>query len=131
MAVTQSIIEREAWNSPAWPARLPPAETLTVIYGELADELVIRFPSAPDRDIVIVHIDTPDIDYVGMLVRMDTGEVVGVHVNYLAIFAAAQHPTWESMTDRDPDPAAALQIVEDIRNLFERYGLESDDSDRA
>jgi hypothetical protein len=132
MAVTRSVLEKEAWNAPAWPNRLPPADTLTVLYGENADELVIRFPSAPARDIVVVFIDTPDIDYAGMLVRMDTGDVVGVYVNYLAIYAVSQHPTWHSMTNRCPNPADAHLVVADIKELFERYGIgDHVDSKRA
>jgi hypothetical protein len=36
------------WDDPIWPVRLPDPFDMRVIYGEIADELVIRFSPNPN-----------------------------------------------------------------------------------
>jgi hypothetical protein len=100
---------------------------MRAVYGPEADELTIRFPNTPDRDIIVVYIDVPEVDYAALMVHEFTGEVVGVQVDYLADFAVSQHPTWQAALVPTPPPVAVGQIVASIKELHDRFGTESHD----
>jgi hypothetical protein len=125
MAMKKTATTIEPWDNPIWPDALPDAADMRVVYGAFADELVIRFTDDRYHDIVVVvPVTTPKQDYAGMLVAADTGAVLGVHVYPLAAYAAMQHPAWMQVGHPDPEPAAVMALVEDIKRLFERYGIQ-------
>lgn len=123
MAIRQHSMHDPAWASPVWPDQLPNAEVMKVVYGPLADELVIRFYGNRHFDTVVVPITTPDVDYVGVLSDFATGAVVGIHVYPLLAFAIERHPFWKPLAQVDPPPDSVALVVEDIRKLFDRYGI--------
>jgi hypothetical protein len=114
------------WADPNWPDRLPDARTLRLVYGDFADELVVKLDDAIHEEIV-VPISTPGRDYAGLLVDIDSGAVFGVHVYPLAAYAVERHPAWLAATTPNPAPSVATLIVRDIKNLFDRYGIEPGD----
>lgn len=123
MAVNKLAAEDPAWASPIWPDCLPNPKDMRVLYGTLADELVIRFSTDRHYDTVVVLISTPDEDYAGVLTDYSSGAVVGIHVYPLLAFAAQIHPMWKPLAERNPPPASVVRIVEDIKELFNRYGV--------
>lgn len=131
MALVKTQPTDQPWKTPTWPAKLPPAETMRAVYGPEADELTIHFPDAQTRDIVVVWVATPEVEYTGLMVYEHTGEVVGVQVDYLADYAALRHPAWRSAIEPRPKPAVTARIVTDIRELFERYGTDPGDPERG
>jgi hypothetical protein len=104
---------------------MPHAEAMRGSYGSAADELTIRFPDMPARDVIVAWIATPDVEYSGLMVSEHTGHVVGVQVDYLADYATQRHPSWQPAIKSRPNPAIAARIVGDVRDLFDRYGTES------
>jgi len=121
--------EPPAWASPVWPDRLPDPAAMRLVYGSKADELVIRFSADRRGQTVVVPVTTPDHDYAGLLVSADTGAVVGVHVYPLAAFAVRRHPDWRAATEPNPPLEVASRIVNDIRALFDRYGIDDSEPD--
>lgn len=127
MAVENPELIQPIWAHPVWPDRLPDAETMRILYGADADELVIRFDNARYRDVTVVLITTPTDDYAGLLVEGDRGAIIGVHVYPLVAFAVQRHPAWRAATEPNPTPEVATRIVNDVKHLFERYGIENPD----
>jgi hypothetical protein len=125
MAMKRAETTLFPWDDPIWPERLPDSHSLRIVYGAIADELVVRFTAArhPDQ-VLVVPITTADRDDAGMLVAADSGSVLGVHVYPLAAFAVTRHPTWQAATDPDPSPEVANRIVNDVKDLFDRYGID-------
>ena len=129
MAMKNSETVAQAWKYPVWPEALPAAESMRAVYGPEADELTIRFPDTPNRDIVVVFLDIPRVEYAGLMIHEYTGDVVGVQVDYLAHYASAQHPFWRKATEPHPPSAVARCIVSDIKELYDRYGIGADAPD--
>lgn len=123
MAVNPLVVEDPAWASPVWPDRLPAPRDMKVLYGAVADELVIRFSATRHYDCVVVLITTPNEDYAGVLTDFSTGAVVGIHVYPLLAYAAQLHPTWAPLAERSPPTGSIARIVKDIKELFDRYGV--------
>ena len=123
MAVEKRELSQTPWDTPIWPDRLPDAETMRLLYGELADELVIRFDDNRYSLVAVVLITTPKEDYAGVLVESDRGAVVGVHVYPLVALAVDRHPSWLAAAAPNPPPEVASHIVNDIKRLFDRYGI--------
>jgi hypothetical protein len=42
----------------------------------------------------------------------------------LVAYATRKHPDWIRLAYPKPGPAAVERVVEDIRSLFERYGID-------
>lgn len=123
MAMKPNVIASPPWSSPIWPDRLPEATSMKVVYGVVADELVIRFwPDAPPNA-VVVPVTTPAADYAGVMVDGTTGLVVGIHVYPLLAFAIQRHPAWKALAEANPPETSIVQIVTDIRGLFTRFGV--------
>ncbi len=129
MAIEKSALTTEIWANPVWPDRLPDSARMRVLYGAYADELVVRFDNARRRDVIVVPITTPADDYAGLMVDGDTGVVIGVHVYPLVAFAVQRHPAWRAATHPHPLPEVASLIVNDIKDLFDRYGIEDPNPD--
>lgn len=129
MAIEKSALTPPAWANPVWPDRLPDAAMLRVLYGAFADELVVRFDNDRHLDAIVVPITTPRDDYAGLLVAGDTGAVIGVHVYPLVALAGLRHPTWRAAAEPEPTSETASRIVNDIRALFDRYGIDDPASD--
>jgi hypothetical protein len=123
MAVERQELSQSPWDNPIWPDRLPDAETMRLLYGEFADELVIRFDSNRYSLVAVVLVTTPKEDYAGLLVEGDRGAVIGVHVYPLVAMAVERHPSWLAAAAPNPPPEVARGIVNDIRELFDRYGI--------
>jgi hypothetical protein len=104
---------------------------MRAVYGPEADELTIRFPDTPNRDIVVVFLATPEVEYAAMMVHEPTGEVIGVQVDYLADYAQSLHPEWHAATNTHVPPTVARRIVADIKQLFDRYGTDLAESGLA
>jgi hypothetical protein len=128
MAMKKFETPHVVWQTPARPDRLPDASTMRVVYGSFADELVIRFPEGRHVETVVVPNATPGIDYGGLLVEDSSGSVIGVHVMPLVDFAVGLHPSWMQVTAQQPEPAVVNALVEDIKGLFERFGIYPEDS---
>jgi hypothetical protein len=131
MALTKARYSDKAWRTPTWPEKLPLANTLRAVYGFEADELTIRFPDTPKRDIVVVYIATPETNYAALMVYQPTGEVIGVQTDYLENFAQFEHPAWQAALTERPSPEVASRIVRDIKDLFDRYGIETGDDEQT
>ena len=129
MALKSSRFPDHVWQSPHWSDPLPDPHGLQAVYGLEADELTIRFPDTPDRDIVVLFIATPDVEYAALMVHESTGEVVGVQVDYLKDYAQRHHPAWRAATALHPSSSVAARIVRDIKDLFNRYGIDPDTAD--
>lgn len=41
------------------------------------------------------------------------------------------HIAWRAATEPDPPPEVATRLVADVKELFERYGIEPEPDDRA
>ena len=130
MAMKKTATAENPWDNPIWPEQLPDAKAMRVAFGAFADELVVRFADRRHHAMVIVvPVATPEYDYAGMLVAEDSGAVLGVHVYPLVAYAVEIHPAWQQLAEPDPEPAAVLRVVEDIRALFDRHGIDPDESD--
>lgn len=109
---------------PRWPARGFDPLTAWVDYDALADELLVYLAGpAPS---VVVPIDTPDRDYVFLLVDPTTEAVVGVQVEAMGVWVAAQHPRWAPLADptasADQRRVAVAALVVDAAGLFALHG---------
>jgi hypothetical protein len=131
MAVSKSDLEFSVYDDPHWPDRLPEAKTLRLVYGAEADEMVVLFDSDHHHWPAFVFVDTPDYDYAAVKVDGATGDVVGVMVYPLAAYAVEKHPEWREATKPNPDPMVAARIVSDIKDLFDRYGIETGPDERG
>jgi hypothetical protein len=129
LAIQKPQLNLEVLDNPVWPDRLPGAEALQLVYGNEADELVVHFVNVRYRNPVYVLISTPDYEYTSVEVDGVTGEVIGVMVYPLAAYAVEKHPAWRAATKPNPDLSVAALIVSDIRNLFNRYGIEPTESE--
>jgi hypothetical protein len=125
LAVQQTHVDPSVYDHPIWPDRLPGADSLRLIYGDYADELVVLFDDIRRFRPAYVLIATPDYDYAAVKVDGMTGNVVGVLVYPLAAYAVKLHPEWRAATKPHPDPSVAARIVSDIKDLFDRYGIET------
>jgi hypothetical protein len=107
-----------------WPAVGVDAASVWADYDPIADELLVYF----DRPIasVSVPIDTPDRDYVYLLVDEATEAVVGVQVDALRAWVAAAHPRWAPLADPDAGGAdrraAVAALIADAAGLFALHG---------
>lgn len=124
MAMNKIVVDDPPWAFPVWPDRLPDPEAMKVVYGTIADELVVRFERGRRYDTVVVPITTPDEDYAGVLTDFSSGAVVGIHVYPLLAFAAQVHPLWKPLAEQDPPPEAIARIITDVKDLFNRYGVD-------
>jgi hypothetical protein len=115
------------WIAPRWPERLPPASTIKTAYNAPADEVTIHFQdeSWPDTVVPTAYVVTPGIWYAGVLVRWDSGEIIGVQVDYVRDYALGRHPTWEAIIAEHPPASVVETVVMDIKALFDRYGVET------
>ena len=123
MAVVKPEQIGQVWDIPVWPQAVPNADRLRLVYGSIADELVVLFEDGRGSDGYFDFIDTPDLNYAAIKVDMVSGEVIGVLVYPLAAWAVEQHPAWKDAMTPNPPPAIARRIVLDIKDMHERYGL--------
>jgi hypothetical protein len=122
--VTSSVASGLRTFHPRWPARGFDPVTAWADYDALADELVVYLTGpAPS---VVVPIDTPDRDYVFLLVDPTTEAVVGVQVEAMRVWVAAQNPRWAPLADPTASPgrrrAAVAALVADAAGLFALHG---------
>lgn len=125
MALKRIGREKSDWNSPTWPERLPLATAMRTAYNPLADELTIRFGDEPRKGAIVYtdYVATPETWYAGVLVRWETGEIIGIQVDYLTDYAVGLHPRWQAVMSPSPEPEVIANIVTDIKELFDRYGV--------
>jgi hypothetical protein len=74
-----------------------------------------------------LYVATPDIEYAAVIVRWDTGEVVGVQVDYLLDYAVRLHPRWSVAMEPEPTFPQIYSIVAEIKQIYETYGTNFDD----
>lgn len=123
MAMKKLNVEDSVWSSPIWPGTLPDLESMKIVYGTVADELVIRFWRDRRYDTVVVPVTTPEEDYASGLTDFSSGAIVGIHVYPLLALGVKRHPSWERLADQNPPPEALARIVADVKELFDRYGV--------
>ena len=70
----------------------------------------------------MVWLATPRIEYAGLMVHDHSAAVVGVQVDYLEGYTQAVHPTGLA-AGSEPAPKVASAIVDDVKQLHERFGL--------
>jgi hypothetical protein len=107
-----------------WPAGgIDPAGTW-IDYDPVADELLVYF----DRPVPVVSvpINTPDRDYVYLLVDEGTEVVHGIQVDDLRAWVAASHPRWAPLTEsgasEEERRAAVAALFADTASLFVIHG---------
>lgn len=109
---------------PRWPARGFDPDTAWADDDAPADELLVS-PTGPAPS-VVVPIDTPDRDDVCLLVDPTTEAVVGVQVEAMPAWVAAQHPRWAPLADPTASAerrrAAVAALVADTAGLFALHG---------
>jgi hypothetical protein len=96
-----------------------------LVYGSFADELVVLFEEGLGREGYFDFIATPDLDDAAIKIDMASGAVIGVLVYPLAAWAVERHPSWRNTLAPKPPPEIARRIVLDIKELCDRYGLNS------
>ncbi len=110
---------------PSWPdAPFDPSRAY-LHYHEPADELVLYFGDRPVASYV-EWIDAPGLPDAAVLIGEDergeeTGEVVGVQVDFLVGRAAKARPAWRVLAEPFPPHAAVAALVADVADLFEQY----------
>ena len=129
MATTRTEIVRGSWTTPAWPDPLPDPGALRLIYGDIADELVIYFDNLVHYDKVVMFLDSAEADYAAVMVEWGSGAVIGVLVYPLMHDAAKLHPAWRMAATPGPAAEVAGRIVADIKELYDRHGTGADDVD--
>lgn len=128
MAITSMPTDRaanaEAFH-PRWLKRGIDPATVWEEYDAVADELLVYFGGAP-VGVVNVPVDTPERDYVDLLVDEDTDEGVGVQVDALRAWVGAARPRWAPLADDQASPAerqeAISALVVDAAGLFALHG---------
>lgn len=108
-----------------WPtAGVDPAASWAD-YDAIADELLVYFDKPAGS--TSVAIETPDRDYVYLLVDDDADTVVGVHVDDLRVWVAAAYPRWAPLIDTEASPEqrreAIAALIADAAGLFALYGV--------
>ena len=82
-----------------WPARLDiDPDRFVVTYDRLSDTLFVDFfgrvcPSA------VFFLDDGDLDDVALLGDVETGRIVGIHIEALLAHAVERHPGWLDLLD--------------------------------
>ena len=127
MAIQRSHVVGPERPNPVWPDRLSDPATMRLIYGEFADELVVLFDDRVYRDAFYAWVTTPENDYAAVKIDGSSGRVIGVMVYPLAAYAVTLHPAWTAATTPDPQPSVAERIVADIKQLFDRFGIGTED----
>ena len=109
---------------PRLPTRGIDPSAVWIDYDPVVDDVMLDF----DRPIgsVDVPIDTPDRDYVSLLVVDDDEEVVGLRVETFKLWVTSVHPHWAPLADPEASPEqrreAAAALVADAAGLFALYG---------
>ncbi len=124
MAMKRPVVTDPPWAAPVWPESPPDPAAMRVNYGAYADELVIGFSSDRAYNTVVVPVTTPNDDYAGLLVDIESGAVVGIHVYPLLALAVRLHPTWKPLASPHPQKDTVAQVIADIRGLYGRYGVD-------
>lgn len=124
MAMTHPAAGGSKWRFPTWPDEPDSFRVAYVGYDEWADELVVRFANAAGKVGIVEPLVTPEDSYANVMADADTGEVIGVQIDYLRDGALRQFPHWEPVaTEGEPPPAAVDRLVADVHDLFTRYGV--------
>jgi len=93
-------------------------------YDPIADELLVYFDKPAGSTSVVI--ETPDRDYVYLLVDDATDTVVGVHVDDLRVWVAAENPRWAPLMDEAASPEqrreAITSLIADAAGLFALHG---------
>ena len=103
---------------------------MRILYGCIADELVVRFASDGGHGEIVVPVKTPNVDDAGLLVAAGTGAILGIHVYPLRAFAVQRHSARRAAAEPNPGTEGANLIVTDIEDLFDGYGVDDPDEDR-
>jgi hypothetical protein len=130
LAVENPWLAQPDWNRPSWPDQLPDSGDLRLIYGEVADELVVLFDAKLHRDSWFDWVATPEYEYAAIKIDGTSGQVIGVLVEHLVAYAVEKHPAWLAAAASEPNPEVASRIVNDIKDLFDRYGTEPSEPER-
>lgn len=129
MVIARPELTPPPWANPIWPDPLPKSRDLRVLYGAVADELVVLFDDVQRPPGIFDFIDTPDETYAAIKIDMQTGAVIGVLVYPLTALAVRLHPDWRAAGKPNPSPDIANRIVMDIRRLYDQYGPLPDEAE--
>ncbi len=110
---------------PKWPDDPFDPTRACLFYSDLADELVLYFGDRPLPSYVD-WIDAPGSSDAAVLIGEDengedTGEVVGIQVDFLVDRASKMWPAWRVLAEPSPPPEAVARLVAVVADLFERY----------
>lgn len=85
---------------------------------------MIRFANAAGKVGIVEPLVTPEDSYTNVLADADTGEVIGVQIDYLRDAGVSHFPHWATVaTEDEPPPAAVDRLAADVHDLFTRSGV--------
>jgi len=117
-------VELESFH-PRWPTRGIDLAGVWEEYDPIADELLVYFGGQP-VGAVNVPIDSPDRDYVELLVDEETDEVVGLQVDALRAWVGRERPPWAPLADDGASPErrreAIASLIVEAAGLFALHG---------
>ena len=110
---------------PRWPTRGIDPARVWEDYDPVADELLVYFGGKP-VGAVNVPINTPERDYVDLLVDEETDDIVGLQVDALGVWVGAAYPRWAPLGVDGVSPEerreAVAALIADAAGLFALYG---------
>jgi len=110
--------------APRWPIHGVDPTNAWADYDPVVDELLVYFGQPSGG--VSVPIDTPERDFVYLVVDEETEAVVGIQVDALGVWVSAAYPRWAPLMDRELSPelrsAAIAALVTDAAGLAALYG---------
>ena len=111
---------------PRWPTRGIDPARVWEDYDPVADELLVFFGGKP-VGAVNVPINTPERDYVDLLVDEETDDVVGLQVDALVVWVGAANPRWAPLADvrasAEQRREAVAALIADAAGLFALHGV--------
>jgi hypothetical protein len=96
---------------------------MRILYGCIADELAVRFASDRGHSEIVVPVTTSGIGDAGLLLAA-VGDGCRRSCPPPGGIAIQWHTSGGTAPGEDPAPEVAGQTVVDIRDLFDRYGVE-------
>lgn len=129
MAIERQDVSESEWGRPDWPDPLPDPAAMRLVYSAFADELVVNLADPVDCSPYYAWIATPKYEYAAVKIDGSSGKVIGVMVELLAAHAVSKHPAWQAATEANPPDSVVERVVADIKQLFDQYGLEPEETD--
>ncbi len=129
MAMTRDDTDIGLWTDPHWDIDAGALAEPPARYGAFADEPAVRFLDWSATPVVTVPLAVPERDYINVIAELATGLVVGIQIDALEMAGVKVFPHWSALLHSLPPREAVAMLVADVRALFDRYGVDLDDSD--